>query len=195
VHLILAENTFNVRKLIPLLILLLAGCQSDPYAHLYSQDEQAKPHEPLLIAPLVRMGKITPEMTLDDVIAAVGKPDRRTGFNLEYLRFGYAVMATRKTGKVILIQCGDPCDKTSPLIKMFAGRTKEGIGMGSTRSEIIAAFGQPTVAEPWGDDEERLVYKDRGLDFVLADGKVHFLAVDFRKRKTSSDAAKPPSSQ
>ena len=175
-----------MRKLIPILMLLLASCQHDPYAHLYSKAEQAKPHESLLIEPFVRVGKITPDMTIDDVIAVVGKPDRRTAFNLEYLRFGYAVMATRKTGKVILIQCGDPCDKTSVLIKMFAGRTKDGIGMGSTRNEIIAALGEPTVTEPWGDDEERLEYKDKGLDFVLADGKVHFLAVDFRKAKPAA---------
>jgi hypothetical protein len=184
-----------MRKLIPLLTLLLAGCQSDPYAHLYSKAEQAKPHEPLLIVPFERVGKITPDMTVDDVIAAVGKPDRRNApTNLEYLRYGYSVMA-RRNGQVILIQCGDPCDKTSALIKMFAGRTKEGIGMESTRSEIIAAFGQPTVAGPWGDGEERLEYKDHGLSFVLADGKVHFLAVDFRKPSSTRDAAKPPLSK
>ena len=140
------------------------------------------------------MGKITPDMTIDDVIAAVGKPDRRTAFNLEYLRFGYSVTAHRN-GQIFLIQCGDPCDKTSALIKMFAGRTKEGLGMESTRSEIIAALGQPTVTRPWGEGEERLDYKDKGLSFVVADGKVHFMAVDFRKPKTTADAAKPQSSK
>lgn len=177
-------------------MLLLAGCQSDPYAYLYSKAEQRKPHEPLLIVPFVRVERITPDMTVDDVIAVVGKPDRRNApSNLEYLRYGYSVTAHRKNGQVFLIQCGDPCVKDSPLIKMFAGRTKEGIGMESTRSEIIAAFGQPTVAEPWGDDEERLDYKDKGLDFVLADGKVHFMAVDFRKQRTATDAEKPPLSK
>ena len=140
--------------------------------------------------PFERVGKITPDMTVDDVIAVVGKPDRRNApTNLEYLRYGYSVTAHRKNGQVFLIQCGDPCIKDAPLIKMFAGRTKEGIGMESTRSEIIAAFGQPTVTGPWGDGEERLEYKDQGLSFVLADGKVHFMAVDFRKPKTPSDAA------
>jgi len=172
-----------MRFLALLTLVLVVGCQhapSDPYAHLYDKAAQAKPHERLLIEPRVCVGKITAGMKLEDVIVALGEPDRRHPSNLEYLRFGFSV-AANKDGLVLMIQCGDPCDKTSALIKMFAGRTKEGIGMGSTRKQVVSALGQPSRAEPWGPGGERLSYKDLGLYFNLADAKVHFIEVDFPK--------------
>ena len=76
------------------------------------------------------------------------------------------------------INCGAVCDKDSPLIKMFAGRTKEGIGMESTRSEMVAALGQPTKSESLETGQEHLTYSDLGLEFILADGRVHFIKVN-----------------
>jgi hypothetical protein len=173
-------------RLTPLLsLVVVVGCQHDPYAHLYDKAAQSKPHEQLLIEPRTCVGKIKSGMTIEDVVATVGQPDRRSASNLEYLRFGFSATASRD-GVVRVIQCGDPCDKTSPLIKMFAGRTKAGVGMESTRSEVIAALGQPDRSVPWepyGAHEERLEYDAPGLSFVLADNKVHFIAVSLRQPK------------
>jgi hypothetical protein len=172
----------GMRALALLTLVLLIGCRHDPYAYLYDKATQARPHEQLLIKPGVSVGRIKAGMKIEDVIAAVGEPDRRSKFNLEYLRFGFSTTANRD-GFVRVINCGDPCDKSSPLIKMFAGRTNGDIGMDSTRSQVIVALGQPTKAEPWGSGEERLVYTELGLDFTLAEGKVHFIAVSFPKAK------------
>ena len=34
----------------------------------------------------------------------------------------------------------------NPFVKAFTGRTKEGIGMESTREEVIASHGEPTAS-------------------------------------------------
>jgi len=171
-----------MRSIPSLLLVLLVGCQHDPYAHLYDKVAQAKPHESLLIEPGRSVGQIKQGMTIEEVAATVGAPDRRSGSNLEYLRFGFAVMASHD-GVVSGVLGGAACDKASPLVKMFAGRTKEGIGMESSRSQIISAYGPPTVSERLGKGEELLVFKDLGLAFILGDSKVHHITVDFRKRE------------
>ena len=48
----------------------------------------------------------------------------------------------------------------------------EGIGMGSTRKEVTAAFGQPAKAEKQGAKVEILRYPSLGAEFILHDGKV-----------------------
>ena len=166
-----------------LTLFLLVGCQRarqpDPYAHLYDKAAQARPHERLLIEPRASVGKIKTGMRIEEVIAAIGEPDRRGPFVLEYLRFGFAAIANRES-VVTAILGGAACDKHSPLIKMFAGRTKEGIGMESTRSEVVAAFGQPTKSESLETGEEHLAYSDLGLEFNLSDGRVHFIQVSLK---------------
>src|SRR5258708_7769075 len=114
-----------VRSIVLVSLLMLAGCQHDPYAHLYNKAAQARPHEPLLIEPGSSVGKIKSGMTMEEVVAAVGEPDRRNGNKtLEYLRYGFAV--SRGPGGVVgVVFCGG-CSKGSPLSKMFAGRTREG---------------------------------------------------------------------
>ena len=71
-----------------------------------------------------------------------------------------------------------------PGVKKFKGRTKEGIGMESTRAEIIKAYGQPTSSkteEAYGNVlHEQLEYKPLGLMFTLESGKVFNIRVDFR---------------
>lgn len=179
---ILMNRAGDMRTLAFLALFIVVGCQHDPYAHLYDKAAQAKVRDGILIEPNVRVGKIRSGMTTRDVIAVVGEPDRRDVFNLEYLRFGFAVTVDRNDF-VRLIGCGAFCDKTSPLIKMFAGRTKEGIGMGSTRSEVVSAFGPPTKSELLESGGEDLVYDEQGLEFVLAGAKVHYIAVIFPKSK------------
>jgi hypothetical protein len=86
-----------------------------------------------------------------------------------------------KTG-VLVIFCGDSMLK-SPGVKKFKGRTKEGIGMESSRADVINAFGQPTTVKPWEPGQEQLEYKTLGLTFTLEAGKVMNILVDFRPAK------------
>ena len=127
----------------------------------------------LLITPDVSVGKVKAGMTEDDVITALGEPERKQGEVLIYdKRFGFSVVCSRQ--KIVgAVFCGGGVD--------FKGRTKEGIGIDSSRDDLIKTFGQPTSAKPWATDQEQLEYKPIGLTFILQKGKVFHIIVDFRK--------------
>jgi RNA polymerase sigma factor (sigma-70 family) len=131
----------------------------------------------LLITPGVSVGKIKAGMTEDDVIAALGQPENKQGETLIYdKRFGFSIVCSRQ--KIVgAVFCGGGVD--------FKGHTKEGIGIGSNREDLIKAFGKPTTeqrnAKLTAFDEATLEYKPLGLTFTLQNGKVFHIVVDFRK--------------
>ena len=121
-------------------------------------------------------------MTVEEVIAQLGKPDRQAGGGLEYLRHGFAVSPGRD-GKVRAVLCGDSSGINGPLVKAFAGRTKEGIGMGSSRGEVVSVYGEPPEKEKPSEGREVLKYGSLGLTFSLQNDRAHHIIVDFRKAK------------
>src|SRR5207253_1359107 len=66
-------------------------------------------------------------------------------------------------------------------VQRFGGRTKEGIGMGSTLAEVTAAWGAPQrLREFAAADAGAIVeaaYPSRGITLMLKDGRVNWLAV------------------
>ena len=135
-----------------------------------------------LIVPGASVGQVRAGMTSDEVAAALGKPEKIEGGRMAYgKRLGMDVLCSSKSG-VTTVFCGDSMPQY-PGVKLFKGRTKEGIGMGSTRADLIKGLGQPTSAKPWAFGQEMLEYKNLGLSFVLAEGKVFNILVDLRKRK------------
>jgi len=148
-----------------------------------------KPTEAISIEPGICVGDIRKGMTLSAIIGKLGEPDRhsRSSNILEYAHLGLGVIASSKDNIVRVVMCGDASGlPNSQLVKAFTGRTKEGIGMGSKREDVIKAYGETkdTVPLPPGQENlpgrETLVYKNLGLTFSLADGKVHHIIVDFR---------------
>jgi RNA polymerase sigma factor (sigma-70 family) len=127
----------------------------------------------LLITPRVSVGKVTAGMTEDDVITALGEPERKQGEVLIYdKRFGFSVVCSRQ--KIVgAVFCGGGV--------AFKGHTKEGIGIDSSRADLIKALGQPPSAKPWTVGQEQLEYKPLGLTFTLQNGKVYHIIVDLRK--------------
>ena len=76
------------------------------------------------------------------------------------------------------VLCGmadDPFQAGTP----FKGHPKEGIGIGSSRVEVIKAFGPPAKASSDQPGWESLKYTDRGLILALKEGKVDFIQVSF----------------
>jgi hypothetical protein len=142
-----------------------------------------QPENPVLIVPGASVGKVLNGMTTNEVEAVLGKPDKWQGKIMVYdQKLGMSV-AQSKIGAVVVF-CGDSMLKY-PGVKKFKGRTKEGIGMESTRVEIIKAYGQPSSSkteEAYGNVlHETLEYKLLGLTFILESGKVFNITVDFRK--------------
>ena len=133
---------------------------------------------PMLIVPGASVGDIRKGMTTNEVEAVLGKPDRWQGQIMVYdKKLGMSVSESKRG--VMVVFCGDSMLRY-PGVKTFKGRTKEGIGMESSRAEVIQAFGQPTSAKPWDAGQEQLVYRQLGLTFTLESGKVINMIVDFR---------------
>jgi len=153
-----------------LLALQLAGC-SDESAQTAGGTAAA-----VLVEPRAAVGKVRAGMTLDQVQADLGKPDRQTGKALEYTRLGFAVLPG-SNGVAAAVMCGDVTGINGPLVKAFTGRTKEGIGMNSTRDEVLKAFGEPTSSEKFVGGIESLQYAELGLTLTLEGGKVHHMIV------------------
>jgi hypothetical protein len=134
--------------------------------------------EPILIVPGQSVGKVRKGMTTNEVEAVLGKPERWQGKIMVYDKtLGMSVGLTRKG--VMVIFCGDSMLKY-PGVKRFKGRTKGGVGMESSRADVIKEFGKPTTGQPWGDGQEQLEYRRLGLTFILDFGKVINFCVDFR---------------
>lgn len=134
---------------------------------------------PMLIVPGISVGDIRKGMTTNEVEAVLGKPEKWQGQIMVYDHtLGMSVSESKNSG-VLVVFCGDSM-LGYPGVKAFKGRTKEGIGMESSRAAVIQAFGPPTSAKPWNVGQEQLVYKSLGLTFTLESDKVINMIVDFR---------------
>ncbi len=131
-----------------------------------------------VIVPGEAIGPIRLGMSRDEVRAAVGEPERTSLGGWEYLSGGYAVLFSTPRQTVSAILGGDAGYPHGELAKAFVARTREGIGMGSTRAEVIAALGEPAVATGVGAGGEVLSY--RGLVLMLVDGRVAHVTVRAR---------------
>jgi hypothetical protein len=155
-------------------LLALGGCsdQREPAAGPPGESK-------MLIEPNQSVGKIHAGMTKEQVVAELGQPGRQTANALEYPRLGLAVMPG-PDGVVQVVMCGDVTGLNGPFVKAFTGRTKEGIGMTSTRDEVIKAFGEPSEDEKMRFGLESMNYPALGLTFTLEGAKVHHIIVRFR---------------
>ena len=132
--------------------------------------------EPSLIEPNVRVGKVVAGMTVKQLVSQLGQPQRRIGNALEYTQFGFAVLPD-SNAVVNIVMCGDVTGVHGPFVKAFTGRTKEGVGMLSTRDELLKAYGEPTESEKFPGGLESMRYPQLGMTFTLERGKVHHIIV------------------
>ena len=141
-----------------------------------SEDSEKQQNAPILIQPNVSVGKIHAGMRVQDVIAQLGEPKRRTANALEYTPLGFAVMPNRD-GIVQVVMCGDVTGLSGPLVKAFTGRTKEGIGLTSTREELLKTFGEPTSDQKMMGGAESIRYDSLGMTFTLESDKIYHMIV------------------
>lgn len=158
-------------------VVLAAGDHTPPGATVADT-----PDSTLLIVPGVSVGKVKAGMNEIEVAAALGAPEKMQGDVMIYdQHLGLSVVCNRQ--KIVgAVFCGDSLPEY-PGVKIFKGRTKEGIGMGSSRDDLIKAFGKPATDQPWsrGSKREQIIYPNLGLTFTLARGKVFHIMVDLRK--------------
>jgi hypothetical protein len=156
--------------------LLLAAVAALSTAGCSDRTETASSTQTIPIEPFIRVGAVTAGMTTEQVIAALGEPQRRTSNALEYTNLGLAVLPGPDR-IVQLVMCGDVTGINGPLVTRFTGRTPQGIGMKSTRRELYKELGNPTSGESFPGGRESLKYADKGLTFALEGGKVHHITV------------------
>ena len=108
--------------------------------------DEDKPRDELIIEPLVGIGSVQFGMSKSEIIEHFGQPDKvmAEGTELNYVSskgLGFTVDAELGMQK---IKCWSNTFAVTPFaVTTFAGSTKEGIGMGATQEEIVAAYGQP----------------------------------------------------
>ena len=111
--------------------------------------EEGEAVEELIVEPLVGIGAVQFGMSKDEIIEHFGQPDKLTtraeGTKLNYVAskgLGFEVDSELGMQK---IQCWSENWPTQlPFaVATFTGRTKEGIGIGSTREQIVIAYGEP----------------------------------------------------
>jgi hypothetical protein len=130
----------------------------------------------MLIEPNVAVGKIHAGMTMTQVVSVLGEPPRRPGKSLEYPQLGLAVKPG-PDGLVQYVMCGDVTGIKGPFVKAFTGRTKEGIGMHSSRADVLKTYGEPTADEKMAIGFESLRYDPVGITFTLDGDQVHHMVV------------------
>jgi hypothetical protein len=128
----------------------------------------------MLIEPHQGVGKIQAGMTTAQVAALLGEPDRKVGATFEYSKLGLAVRSG-PDGKLETVMCGDVVGVNGPFVKAFNGRTKEGLGMLSSREEVVKALGEPSATKKLTSGMEWLQYDALGMAFTLEGGKVHHI--------------------
>ena len=130
----------------------------------------SKRNESTAIEPNVGVGSVHSGMTIEQVVSQLGQPDNTNQSHLLYRHLGLNVVL----GK------GPTVEKVI-IAHPFAGRTKEGMGIGSSRADVIQAYGTPTADTPESQTQgdEVMWYGRLGLIFQLHDGKVDLMQVVF----------------
>jgi len=130
------EKEILLLSLLMVSLLTLVGCGKK-----VDEDES---RDELIIEALVGIGPVRFGMSKGKIIEHFGQPDKvmTKGTKLNYVSSrGLSFTVDAELG-VQEISCWSEGMLPSH-ITTFAGRTKEGVGIGSTREQITAAYGQP----------------------------------------------------
>ncbi len=163
-------------SLITLSLAALAGCGK--------KAGEEEPPEELVIEPLVGIGPVRFGMTNDQIIEHFGQPDRTFEGKLTKLNYvpsrGLSFAVDAELG-LQEISCWSEGMLPSR-VTTFAGKTKEGIGIGASEEEIVAAYGQPdrTSMDSRGIIQN-LHYDKLSAKFSLKEGKLMSMVLEAAK--------------
>ena len=153
-------------------VFIAGGCSKQSAHVSWSSSES------VVVEPGVAIGFVHSGTTTQQVIAELGQPDQivvsaspEINGALDYTNIGLTVIPSG--GVVRSVGVRPP----------FAGRAKEGIGIGASRADIIKAYGKPTATKPIQPGSEVLRYDSLGVRFQLQDGNVNLIVVTFKNAK------------
>ena len=135
-----------------------------------------------LIVPGLRIGKWSLDMTVDDLVRVNGQGDFSTLSHPAYVA-GFTVIAWATSPLGALTKDR----KKIEALSMTAGefKTEKGIGVGSTRATMIAAYGTSPVAVAVNPTTSVLVYDETGTGFSVENDRVSRVWI-FRSRTGAS---------
>jgi len=140
-----------------LLIPLFVGCSKPHTPGSWS------PSSTIVLPQDISIDSLHSGMTVQEVIAALGQPSHTDATGLEFSSVGLFICPG--TGEVTLVPPS-------------TGRTKEGIGMGSSRADVIRAYGEPSSDKVAAKSAvEWLGYSPSHMSFQLRDGKVDWMKI------------------
>lgn len=143
-----------------------------------------------LIVPGDRIGQFRLSGKAADVHKTLGSPSQseagfwRDASTHKWTTAGFAIMVDDFTGNLLWMSMNG----TSTSGPLAGAVTKEGIGLGSTEQQIVAALGRPSLvasdakplATPQGSQGRTIYYHSKGISFTLASngpraGRVTFI--------------------
>ncbi len=171
----------KMKRNILLLILLILSLTTWMGCGRKAEEE---PREELIIEPLVGIGSVQFGMTKDQIIEHFGQPDQVFEGQVTKLSYvpsqglNFAVDA-----ELGMQEIGCWSEGMLPSrVTTFGGKTKEGIGIGATEEEIVAAYGQPdrTSTDSRGIIQN-LHYDNLSARFSIKDGKLMSMVFEASK--------------
>jgi hypothetical protein len=148
------------------LALLLSGC---------SKHRTLASSESFTVEAGASIGPVHSGMTMQQVTDVLGEPSRTLKGVLEYQKLGLVILP-EKEGLVGIVMCVSH-GGGGEVIHSFAGHTKEGIGIGASKAEVIKAYGTPPDIESHTNYEHLIYYKTHGINFVIKNDKVDEISV------------------
>jgi hypothetical protein len=112
------------------------------------------------VVPLVGVGPVKFGMSRGQVLELLGQPERTVGGGMAiyYLTSRGVRFSIDPRRGVQVIECWSAQHpRPSPGMVTFAGKTDKGIGMGASREEIVAAYGEPEEVD---EERVRVHYED-----------------------------------
>jgi hypothetical protein len=135
-----------------------------------------------IIEPLSEIGGFKFGSGVEKMNEIFGEPKSITGYAYMYPDSGI-VFIIKSDSTIDAVFCGNMTDSNSVMIKNCRYRTTEDIGMGSSREDVISAYGQPSSLRkhPDGSETVTLEYRDINSRFTIKDNKVVHMI--FRKAR------------
>jgi len=126
------------------------------------------------VIPGVGLGPVKFGMSKEEVLKLLGKPDAEDKGGFQYPSRGYTCMIGPPKRGLVAISFFSQ-QECAFKVRDFAGKTKQGIGIGSSLKDLEKAFGKPTAVEHTnvpGATGTYVRYSKLGLDFTLFYDKV-----------------------
>jgi hypothetical protein len=133
-----------------------------------------------VIEPGKGVGPLRLGMSREEVRGAVGEP-KTTGPAWDYPSDAFAVsFSSDGTVASIIAGIGSPSPDSESVPEYayrFKARTPQGVGIGSTLEEVLAALGAPSTDRADGSGAEYLWYRESHLNVSLWHGHVYNIAI------------------